>query len=107
MPVSDPLLRNAWTTRDTMSYGVTLTPKRACSPPLLNARETHGERRHGPRHPDFTSQRFPFPPSDSNDFLKVVNEVSGRDFTSLFESVSSSRAQARLKVDAVDAHACG
>jgi hypothetical protein len=85
LPVSDPILRNAWDYADMMSYGINSYPKTGVF--LLTLEKLMGEDTMA-RVMRTYQQRFRFHHPDSNDFLKVVNEVSGRDYTSLFGSTT-------------------
>jgi len=104
LPVSDPILRNAWDYADMMSYGINSYPKTGVF--LLTLEKLMGEDTMA-RVMRTYQQRFRFHHPDSNDFLKVVNEVSGRDFTSLFDQFVFHARRLDYKVDDVESHPIG
>jgi hypothetical protein len=104
LPVSDPILRNAWDYADMMSYGINSYPKTGVF--LLTLEKLMGADTMA-RVMRTYQQRFRFHHPDSNDFRKVVNEVSGRDFTSLFDQFVFHARRLDYKVDDVESHMIG
>lgn len=104
MPVSDPILRNAWDYSDMMSYEINSYPKTAVF--LLTLEKLMGENTMA-RVMRTYHQRYRFHHPDSRDFLQVVGEVSGRDFTSLFDQFVFHARRLDYKVDEVESHVVG
>ncbi|MGD0578482.1 MAG: M1 family metallopeptidase [Bryobacteraceae bacterium] len=99
LPDSDPILRNSWNYASGNSYGVNSYPKTAVF--LRTLENLMG--------PDTMSrvmrtyqQRWRFHHPDTSGFLQVVNEVSGRDFTPLFDQFVFHARRLDYKVDAVN-----
>jgi hypothetical protein len=104
LPDADPILRNAWSYATTMSYVISSYPKSALF--LRTLERLLGEREMA-RVMRAYQQRFRFHHPDTNDFLKVVNEVSGRDCTPLFDQFVFHARRLDYKVDAVESYALG
>lgn len=104
LPDSDPILRNAWSYADSLSYGVNSYMKTAVF--LLTL-----ERLMGPETMARVMRtyhlRYRFHHPDSYDFLKVVNEVSARDFTPLFDQFVFHARRLDYKVDDVQSRRIG
>lgn len=99
LPDEDPILRNAWSYANGNSYAVSSYMKTAVFLDTL-------ENLMGPdtmaRVMRTYSQRWRFHHPDTLDFLQVVNEVSGRDFTPLFDQFVFHARKLDYKVDAVE-----
>ena len=104
LPDSDPILRNAWSYADSSSYGVNSYMKTGVF--LLTLERLMGEETMA-RVMRTYHQRYRFHHPDSRDFLQVVNEVSGRDFTSLFDQFVFHARRLDYKVDNVESHVVG
>jgi hypothetical protein len=98
LPDSDPILRNAWSYANIMSYGMNSYPKSAV---FLRTLENLMGADTMSRVMRAYFQRWSFHHPDTNDFIKVVNEVSGRDFTPLFDQFVFHARRLDYKVDAV------
>ncbi len=103
-PDSDPILRNAWGYADSFSYGVNSYMKTGVF--LLTLERLMGEDTMA-RVMRTYHQRYRFHHPDTYDFLKVVNEVSGRDFTSFFDQFVFHARRLDYKVDDVQSHKLG
>jgi hypothetical protein len=104
LPDSDPILRNAWSYADSSSYGVNSYMKAGVF--LLTLERLMGEETMA-RVMRTYHQRYRFHHPDSRDFLQVVGEVSGRDFTSLFDQFVFHARRLDYKVDEVESHVVG
>ena len=98
LPDSDPLLRNAWSYANGASYGINSYPKTAV---FLETLENLMGSDTMARVMRTYHQRWRFRHPDSRDFLQVVNEVSGRDFTPLFDQFVFHARRLDYKVDDV------
>jgi hypothetical protein len=101
LPVSDPILRNAWDYADEESYGVNSYMKSGVFLSTLEKLMGEGTMARVMRT---YQQRYRFHHPSTSDFLKVVNEVSGRDFTSLFDQFVYHARRLDYKVDEVESH---
>ncbi|MGD0000801.1 MAG: M1 family metallopeptidase [Bryobacteraceae bacterium] len=99
LPDSDPILRNAWSYANGSSYGINSYPKTAV---FLRTLENLMGADTMSRVMRTYQQRWRFHHPDTLDFLQVVNEVSGRDFTPLFDQFVFHARRLDYKVDAVD-----
>jgi len=104
LPDSDPILRNAWSYADASSYVVNSYMKTSVF--LLTLEKLMGEQTMA-RVMRTYHQRYRFRHPDSYDFLQVVNEVSGRDFTSFFDQFVFHARQLDYKVDDVQSRRLG
>jgi hypothetical protein len=103
-PDSDPILRNAWSYADSYSYGVNSYMKTGV---FLNTLERLMGADTMARVMRTYHQRYRFHHPDSYDFLKVVNEVSGRDFTPVFDQFVFHARRLDYKVDEVESRHIG
>jgi hypothetical protein len=104
LPVSDPILRNAWDYSESMSYGVNSYPKTGVF--LSTLERLMGEDTMA-RVMRTYQLRYRFHHPSTNDFLKVVSQVSGRDFTPLFDQFVFHARRLDYKVDDVESHSIG
>ena len=104
LPTSDPILRSAWDYSDTMSYGVNSYMKTGV---FLSTLERLMGADTMARVMRTYQQRYRFHHPNSLDFLKVVNEVSGRDFTTLFDQFVFHARRLDYKVEDVESHKVG
>ncbi len=99
LPDSDPILRNAWSYASGSSYVINSYPKTAMFLRTLENLMGPDTMAHVMRT---YHQRWRFRHPDTLDFLQVVNEVSGRDFTPLFDQFVFHARRLDYKVDAVN-----
>ena len=104
LPDSDPILRNAWSYADSFSYGVNSYMKSGVF--LLTLERQMGAETMA-RVMRTYHQRYRFHHPDTYDFLNVVNEVSGRDFTPLFDQFVFHARRLDYKVDDVESRRIG
>jgi hypothetical protein len=104
LPTSDPILRNAWDYSDEESYGINSYMKTGVF--LSTLEKLMGEDAMA-RVMRTYQQRYRFHHPTSNDFLKVANEVSGRDFTPFFDQFVFHARRLDYKVDDVESHILG
>ncbi|MDR3718471.1 MAG: M1 family metallopeptidase [Bryobacteraceae bacterium] len=104
LPDSDPILRNSWSYANGYSYGVNSYMKAGVF--LLTLERLMGEQTMA-RVMRAYHQRYRFHHPDTYDFLQVVNEVSGRDFTSLFDQFVFHARRLDYKVDDVQSRRLG
>jgi len=101
LPDSDPILRNAWSYANAYSYGVNSYMKAGVF--LQTLERLMGEQTMA-RVMRTYHQRYRFHHPDTRDFLEVVNEVSGRDFTPLFDQFVFHARRLDYKIDDVESH---